>query len=394
MVQISRRANLLPASATSGLREAVKRRRAAGEDVIALDAGELDFATPEHIVEAAARAAREPALHHYSPTAGLPALRDAISAEAASRGRIVDPDAVVVSAGAKQAAFNAILSLVDPGDEVLLPAPYWVSYPAMIALAGGSVKTVPTVVEGNFGIGIDQLEAAASPRTKLLVIVNPGNPTGAVASAQELAAIAEWVRERPVWLLLDEIYRHLTYDGAFVSLLEVAPDLADRTVVVDGVSKCYAMTGWRVGWLTGAEEVIRAAIRLQSHSSSHTSNVAQAAALAALTGPQDVLRRFVAVLNRRRRRFFDAVSQLPNLVCAQPRGALYAFPNVSDALASGVPVRGTDADLALELLDRYGTSVVPGTVFGAPGHLRLSYALSEESLAEGMRRLALAFGSG
>jgi aspartate aminotransferase len=390
--RISRRVAAIAESATLAIDARAKALKAAGEDVIAYGAGEPDFPTPDHIVEAAATAAHQPRFHRYSPTAGLPELREAIAAKTArDSGYQVLPGQVMVCNGGKQALFNAFATLLDPGDEVLMPAPYWVTYPEAITLAGGVPVTVPTSAASGFRVSVEQLEAARTPATKLLVFVSPSNPTGAVYPREEMEAIGRWALEHGLWVLTDEIYEHLVYgDNRFHSMPVVVPELADRTVVVNGVAKTYAMTGWRVGWMLAPADVVKAATNLQSHATSNVCNVAQAAALAAVSGPLDEAMRMRDAFDRRRRRIHELLSAIPGIECIEPQGAFYAFPSVEGVL--GRDLRGRRPRSAMELaellLEEARVAIVPGEAFGAPGYARLSYALGDDDLAEGIGRIA------
>ncbi|MDP8978893.1 MAG: pyridoxal phosphate-dependent aminotransferase [Actinomycetota bacterium] len=392
----SRRARAITESVTLAITARARALRAAGEDVIGFGAGEPDFATPEHVVAAAQRACADPAMHRYSPAGGLPALREAIAA-ATRRNSGLDarPDEVVVANGGKHALYNVFQALVDPGDEVLLPAPYWVSYPEQARLAGAEVVCLPTDVASGFRVGVDQLEAARTPRTKLLVFCSPSNPTGAVYPPEQVAAIGRWAAEHGVWVVCDEIYEHLVYgDARHVSLPVVAPSARERCVVVNGVAKTYAMTGWRVGWSIAPPPVTRAMLRLQSHVTSNVANVSQAAARAALDGPLDAVSRMRATYERRRTLAHQRLDSLPGVQCPLPDGAFYLFPSVAGVL--GGPVAGRTAHSSLELcdvlLETARVALVPGEGFGAPGCLRLSYALSDEELATGLDRIADVLG--
>lgn len=390
--RISRRVAAIAESATLAIDAKAKALKAMGEDVIAFGAGEPDFPTPHHIVEAAAAACQQPRLHHYTPTAGLPELREAVAAKTARDSEYqVDPDQVLVTNGGKQAIYNAFATLLDPGDEVLVPAPYWVTYPEAITLAGGVPVIVPTDASTGFRAGVERLEAARTPRTKVLLFVSPSNPTGAVYPHDEVEAIGRWAAERGLWVLTDEIYEHLVYgDSEFHSLPVLVPELADRTVVVNGVAKTYAMTGWRVGWMLGPADVVKAAANLQSHATSNVCNVAQAAALAAVSGPLDEAIRMREAFDRRRRRIHELLAAIPGVTCMEPQGAFYAFPSVQGAL--GRQIRGRRPASAMELadliLEEARVAIVPGDAFGAPGYARLSYALGDEDLVEGITRIA------
>ncbi|HZD01909.1 MAG TPA: pyridoxal phosphate-dependent aminotransferase [Actinomycetes bacterium] len=392
MPRISRRVGAIAESATLAIDAKAKALKAAGQDVIAFGAGEPDFPTPAHIVAAAQAACREPRFHRYSPTAGLPELREAIAAKTArDSGLQVRPSQVLVTNGAKHALYNAFATLLDPGDEVLLPSPYWVTYPEAIVLAGGVPVVVPTDESSGFRAGVERLEAAATARTKVLLFVSPSNPTGAIYPREEVEAVGRWAAERGLWVLTDEIYEHLVYgDGRFHSMPVVVPELADRTVVVNGVAKTYAMTGWRVGWLLGPADVTAAAINLQSHATSNVCNVAQAAALAAVSGSLEAAESMREAFDRRRRRIHELLSAIPGVSCLEPQGAFYAFPSLSGVL--GRELRGrrprSSTELADVILEEARVAVVPGEAFGAPGYARLSYALGDDELVEGITRIA------
>ncbi len=392
MPRISRRVGAIAESATLAIDAKAKALKAAGEDVIAFGAGEPDFPTPAHIVAAAAAACGEPRFHRYSPTAGLPELREAIAAKTArDSGYQVRPSQVLVTNGAKHALYNAFAALLDPGDEVLVPAPYWVTYPEAIELAGGVPVAVPTDESTGFRAGVEQLEAATTARTKVLVFVSPSNPTGAVYPREEVEALGRWAAERGLWVITDEIYEHLVYgDSRFHSMPVLVPELAGRTVVVNGVAKTYAMTGWRVGWLLGPTDLVTAASNLQSHATSNVCNVAQAAALAAVSGSLEAAESMRAAFDRRRRRIHELLSAIPGVRCAEPQGAFYAFPSLAGVL--GRELRGRrprgSMELAEVILEEARVAIVPGEAFGAPGYARLSYALGDEDLVEGITRIA------
>lgn len=364
--------------------------RAAGRPVIGFGAGEPDFPTPEHIVVAAQQAAADPRMHRYSPAGGLPELREAVAMRTrADTGYEVAAGDVTITVGAKGAVFAACSALLDPGDEVLLPAPFWVSYPEIIALAGGVTRVVPTTLENGFRVSVADLEAARTPRTKLLVFVSPGNPTGAVHTPAEVAAIGRWAAERGIWVLTDEIYEYLVYGAArFTSMPAAVPEVRERCVIVSSVAKSFAMTGWRVGWMIGPPDVAAAVARFQSHTTSNVSNVSQAAALAAITGPMDAVWEMRAAFDRRRLTMVDLLRQIPGLAVREPEGAFYAFPSVVGVLERGLLDRRpeTSADLAADLLDVAEIAVVPGEAFGAPGHLRLSFALGDDDIVAGLER--------
>jgi len=392
MTRISRRVGAIAESATLAIDAKAKGMKAAGEDVIGFGAGEPDFPTPDHIVEAAAAACRVPRFHRYTPTAGLPELREAIAAKTArDSGYAVPPGQVLVTNGGKQAIFEAFATLLDPGDEVLLPAPYWVTYPEAITLAGGVPVVVPTEAATGFRATVEQLEAARTPRTKVLLFVSPSNPTGAVYPRAEMEAVGRWAADRGLWVVTDEIYEQIVYgDSRFHSLPVLVPELADRCVVVNGVAKTYAMTGWRVGWMLAPPDVVAAATNLQSHATSNVANVAQAAALAAVSGDLSDAARMRAAFDRRRRRIHELLTAIPGVACMEPQGAFYAFPSFARML--GRELRGRTPASTLELaeviLDEAKVAIVPGEAFGAPGYARLSYALGDDDLVEGITRIA------
>ena len=369
-----------------------KALKAAGENVIGFGAGEPDFPTPAHIVEAAAEATRHPVYHRYTPGAGLPELRAAIARKTQrDSGYAVQPEQVLVSNGGKHALFNAFLTLLDEDDEVIVPAPYWVSYPEVIRLAGAKPVEVPTTEATGFKVSLDDLERALTPRTKMLLFVSPSNPTGAVYSPEQVRAIGEWAVERGLWVLTDEIYEHLVYgDAKFSSLPVEVPDLANRCVVVNGVAKTYAMTGWRVGWMIAPADVTKAAASLQSHATSNVSNVAQAAALAAVSGDLQAVYEMREAFDRRRTTIHKMLNEIPGVVCPEPEGAFYVFPSFKEWM--GKDVAGTTiesaAHLAEVILEKAKVAIVPGEGFGAPGYARLSYALGDDDIREGVGRIA------
>ena len=389
--RVSRRLAAVQESATLAIDAKAKALRAAGENVIGFGAGEPDFATPEHIVAAAAEACRRPKNHHYTPAAGLPELREAIAAKTArDSGLPVEAGQVLVTNGAKHAIYNALAALLDPGDEVLVPAPYWVTYPEAAKLAGGVPVPVPTDESTGFRVSVEQLDAARTDRTKVLLFVSPSNPTGAVYPKQEVDALAHWAVDRGVWVLTDEIYEHLVYGGnRFYSIAATTPELSERGVVVNGVSKTYAMTGWRVGWMIGPPDVVAAASKLQSHATSNVANVSQAAALAALTGGTEAVDAMRAAFDSRRRQMHEMLIDIPGVTCVEPQGAFYAFPSFRGVL--GRELRGrlpaTTLELAEVVLDEARVAIVPGEAFGAPGYARLSYALGDDDLVKGVTRM-------
>jgi aspartate/methionine/tyrosine aminotransferase len=389
--RISARVGGIAESATLAVDAKAKALKAAGRDVIGFGAGEPDFPTPAAIVAAAVEACSDPAMHRYTPTPGLPALRQAI-AEKTKRdsGLEVQAAQVLVTNGGKQAVYEAFATLLDPGDEVILPAPYWTTYPESIRLAGGESVVVATTADAGYLATVEQLEAARSPRTKALLFCSPSNPTGAVYPRAAVEAIGRWALEHGVWVVCDEIYEHLLYDGAEApSMPVVVPELADQCVVVNGVAKTYAMTGWRVGWLVGPTDVVSAAANLQSHATSNVSNVAQAAALAAVSGDLAAVATMRAAFDVRRQTMVRMLREIPGVECPTPLGAFYCYPSVAALL--GKPLRGrtpqTSAELAEVVLDEAEVAVVPGEAFGAPGSFRMSYALGDDDLAEGVGRL-------
>jgi aspartate/methionine/tyrosine aminotransferase len=391
--RLSRRIAAIEESATLAVDGKAKALKAAGHDVIGFGAGEPDFPTPAHIVAAAVEAAGQVRNHRYTPAAGLPELREAVAAKTAGEsGYEVTPGQVVITNGAKHAVYNSFAALLDPGDEVLVPAPYWVTYPEAIRLGGGVSVAVPTDETTGFRATVEALEAACTDRTKVLLFVSPSNPTGAVYSPEEVAEVGRWAAGRGLWVVTDEIYEHLVYgDHVFSSLPALVPELADRTIVVNGVAKSYAMTGWRVGWMIGPPDVIKGAVNLQSHATSNVANVSQRAALAALTGDQGCVEEMRLAFDRRRRRMYELLSAIEGVVCPEPEGAFYAFPSFAGVL--GRPLAGgRTASSTLELaeiaLDEAKVAIVPGEAFGAPGYARLSYALADDALEEGVGRLA------
>jgi aspartate/methionine/tyrosine aminotransferase len=396
--RISERVAAIAESATLAVDAKAKALKAAGEPVIGFGAGEPDFPTPEHIVEAAVAACRNPAMHRYTPAAGLPELREAIAAKTLrDSGVEVAAGQVLVTNGGKHAVYAAFQTLLDPGDEVLLPAPYWTTYPEAIALTGARTVEVPTDETTGFRASVEQLEAARTERTKALVFVSPSNPTGAVYPPDEVEAIGRWAVEHGIWVITDEIYEHLTFgEHAFTSIAKAVPELADTCVILNGVAKTYAMTGWRVGWLIGPADVVKAATNLQSHSTSNVANVAQAAALAAVSGPLDAVVEMRTAFARRAQLAHSMLSGIDGVTCLEPEGAFYAYPNLTGLL--GRPIRGrkadTTSDLAGLLLDEVKVAIVPGEAFGTPGYARISFALGDDDLGEGLRRIADAVAEG
>jgi aspartate aminotransferase len=387
--RVSDRTAAIAESATLAVDAKAKALKAAGRPVIGFGAGEPDFPTPDYIVEAAVAAAKNPKYHRYTPVPGLPELRAAIAGKT-KRDTDWDVEAaqVLVTNGGKQAVYNTFAALCDPGDEVLLIAPYWTTYPEAIKLAGGVPVEVVTDETTGYLASVEQLEAARTDRTKVLLFVSPSNPTGAVYPREQVEAIGAWAKEHDLWVVTDEIYEHLVYgDAEMVSIVHSA---GEKVVVLNGVAKTYAMTGWRVGWMIGPTDVIKAASNLQSHSTSNVSNVAQVAALAAVSGDLSAVAEMRAVYDRRRKLIVSLLSDIPGVVCPEPLGAFYAYPAVKGLL--GVPLRGKTAHSSTELagiiLDEVEVAVVPGEAFGTPGYLRMSYALGDDDLAEGVGRIA------
>ncbi|HEV2755884.1 MAG TPA: pyridoxal phosphate-dependent aminotransferase [Actinomycetota bacterium] len=390
--RISERVGRITESSTLAIDAKAKALKAAGENVIGFGAGEPDFPTPPHIVEAAAEAAHHPVYHRYTPAGGLPELRAAIARKTQrDSGYAVQPEQVLVSNGGKHALFNAFLTLLDDGDEVIVPAPYWVSYPEAIRFAGGEPVVIPTTEETGFKLSVDDLERARTPATKMLLFVSPSNPTGAVYSPEQVRAIGEWAVEHGIWVLTDEIYEHLVYgDNVFSSMPVEVPDLANQCIVVNGVAKTYAMTGWRVGWMIAPADVTKAAASLQSHATSNVSNVAQAAALAAVSGDLRAVDEMREAFDRRRTTIHKMLNEIPGVVCPDPEGAFYVFPSFKGVIGktiAGVRIEN-DTHLAEVILEKAKVAIVPGEGFGAPGYARLSYALGDDDIREGVGRIA------
>ncbi len=389
--RVSRRVGAIAESATMAVDARAKALKAAGRPVIGFGAGEPDFPTPDFIVAAAQAACAVPTYQRYTPAGGLPALKDAIVAKTLrDSGVTVTASQVLVTNGGKQAVYEAFATLLDPGDEAILPTPYWTTYPEAIRLAGGVPVEVMTSAAAGYRPTVADLEAARTPRTKLLLLCSPSNPTGAVYPPELITEIGRWALEHGLWVVTDEIYEHLVYGAAeHVSVLAAVPELADRVVVLNGVAKTYAMTGWRVGWLVGPVDVVKAATNLQSHLTSNVANVSQAAAITALTGDLSDVHRMRAAFDRRRRTIVDLLRSVPGFECPEPEGAFYAYPEVTGAL--GRPIRGrtptTSAELAAIILDEVEVAVVPGEAFGPSGFLRLSYALGDDDLVEGVTRI-------
>jgi aspartate aminotransferase len=389
--RVSARIGAIAESATLAVDAKAKAKKAAGEDVVGFGAGEPDFPTPPAIVAAAVAACEDPRNHRYTPAGGLPELKEAVAAKT-RRDSSYDVTAaqVLITNGGKQAVYEAFATLLDPGDEVLLPAPYWTTYPEAIKLAGGVPVDVVTTEDQGYRVTVEQLEAARTDRTKVLLWCSPSNPTGAVASPEEVEAVGRWALEHGIWVVADEIYEHLVYGGAeHVSMPVAVPELAEQCVVVNGVAKTYAMTGWRVGWLIGPTDIVKAATNLQSHATSNVSNVAQRAALAAVSGDLSAVADMRAAFDRRRQAMVRLLNEIPGVECPEPFGAFYCYPSVKALL--GKTLRGTtiesSAQLAELVLDEVGVAVVPGEAFGTPGYFRLSYALGDDDLVKGVSRL-------
>ena len=391
MTRISARIAAIAESATLAVDAKAKALKAAGRPVIGFGAGEPDFPTPDYIVEAAAAATKVAANHRYSPTPGLPDLRDAIMAKTKRDSNYeITADQVLVTNGGKQAVFQAFATIVEAGDEVLLPSPYWTTYPECIKLAGGTAVEVFADETQNYLVSVEQLEAARTPKTKALLFCSPSNPTGSVYSVEQVKAIGEWALKNNIWIIADEIYEHLLYDGATAPSMPVlVPGLADTTIIINGVAKTYAMTGWRVGWMIGPKDVIKAATNLQSHLTSNVSNVSQRAAIAAVTGDLAAVHKMGEAFNRRRKLIVSLLNEIPGFSCPTPTGAFYVYPSVKGVL--GKTIRGktpaTSAELATLILEEVEVAAVPGEAFGPSGYLRFSYALSDEDIVEGIGRI-------
>ncbi|MDQ4488729.1 pyridoxal phosphate-dependent aminotransferase [Sinomonas sp. ASV486] len=395
--RVSQRIGSIAESATLAVDAKAKALKAAGRPVIGFGAGEPDFPTPGYIVEAAIEAARQPRFHRYSPAGGLPELKQAIAAKTKrDSGYEADASRVLVTNGGKQAVYNTFATLLDPGDEVLLPTPYWTTYPEAIRLAGGVPVDVFAGPEQGYLVTVDQLEAALTERTKILLFVSPSNPTGAVYSPEQTKEIGQWAASKGLWVVTDEIYEHLTYDGVpFTSIATAAPELGDKVVILNGVAKTYAMTGWRVGWMIGPADVIKAATNLQSHATSNVANVSQMAALAAVSGPLDAVEEMKVAFDRRRKTMVSMLSAIDGINCPTPKGAFYVYPDVRGILGKEIAgIRpATSAELAALILDKVEVAIVPGEAFGPSGYVRLSYALGDADLAEGVGRIQELLGA-
>ena len=394
--RVSQRIAAIAESATLAVDAKAKALKAAGENVIGFGAGEPDFPTPAHVVEAAVAACRDPKNHRYTPAGGLPELKEAIAAKT-KRDSGFDCTAanIIVTNGGKHAVYAAFACMCDPGDEIILPAPYWTTYPEAIALAGGKAVVIDTDETTGFKVTVEQLDAARTPRTKALLFVSPSNPTGAVYSPAETEAIGRWALEHGVWVITDEIYEHLTYgDHRFSSMPTLVPELADQTIILNGVAKTYAMTGWRVGWMIAPKDVIAGATNFQSHATSNVCNVAQRAALAAVAGDLSAVAMMREAFTRRGRTMYKMLNDVPGVLCPEPEGAFYCFPSFKDVL--GKTIAGTTPTTTLELaevlLNEAKVAVVPGEAFGAPGYLRFSFALGDDDLGEGIRRVQQLLG--
>ncbi len=389
--RISARVASIAPSATLAVTNKAKALKAAGESVVGFGAGEPDFATPEYIVEAAVAACREPKNHRYGPAGGMPELKEAIAAKTSrDSGYDVSAGQVVVTNGGKHAVYNALAGVLDPGDEVLIPAPFWTTYPEPVALAGGVSITVPTTIETGFRATVDQLEAARTDRTKALIFVSPSNPSGAVYPKDEIEAIGRWAAEHGIWVLTDEIYEHLVYDdNEFHSMPVLVPEIADRCIVLNGVAKTYAMTGWRVGWIIAPEDMAKALTSLQSHQTSNVANVSQMAALAAVSGGLDAVADMRTAFDRRRLAMHKLLSEMEGVECLLPQGAFYAFPSMQALMGrtvGGVTIEST-LQLADVALEQAKVAFVPGEAFGSPGYARFSFALGDDDLGQGLSRL-------
>ena len=389
--RVSKRIAAIAESATLAVDGKAKALKAAGRPVIGFGAGEPDFPTPDYIVNAAIEAAKLPANHRYTPTPGLPELRDAIVKKTKRDSNYkITAEQVLVTNGGKQSVYQSFASVLDPGDEVLLPSPYWTTYPECIKLAGGKAVEVFADESQNYLVSVAQLEKALTPKTKVLLFCSPSNPTGSVYSPAQVKEIGQWAYQKGLWVITDEIYEHLLYDGAVAPSICVAvPELADRTIIINGVAKTYAMTGWRVGWMIGPKDLIKAATNLQSHLSSNVSNVSQRAAIAALTGDLSAVHKMGEAFDRRRKLIVKLLNEIPGVSCPTPTGAFYVYPSVKNVL--GKEIRGkrptTSAELATLILDEVEVAAVPGEAFGPSGYLRFSYALGDEDIVEGIGRV-------
>ncbi len=391
MSRVSARISAIAESATLAVDAKAKALKAAGRPVIGFGAGEPDFPTPDYIVEAAAAATKVVTNHRYTPAAGLPEMREAIVAKTKRDSNYeITADQVLVTNGGKQAVYQAFATIIDPGDEVLLPSPFWTTYPECVQLAGGKAIEIFADESQNYLVTVEQLEAARTPKTKALLFCSPSNPTGSVYSPEQVKAIGQWAVKNNIWVIADEIYEHLLYDGATAPSMPVlVPELADTCIIINGVAKTYAMTGWRVGWMIGPKDAIKAATNLQSHLSSNVSNVSQRAAIAALTGDLSAVHKMGEAFDRRRKLIVGLLNEIPGFVCPTPTGAFYVYPSVKGVL--GTTIRGktpkTSAELATLILEEVEVAAVPGEAFGPSGYLRFSYATSDEDIVEGIGRI-------
>jgi aspartate aminotransferase len=389
--RISARIAAIAESATLAVDAKAKALKAAGRPVIGFGAGEPDFPTPDYIVQAATDAAKVVANHRYSPTPGLPELREAIVKKTKRDANYeITADQVLVTNGGKQAVYQAFATIVDKGDEVILPSPYWTTYPECIKLAGGVAVEVFADESQNYLVTVEQLEKARTPKTKALLFCSPSNPTGSVYTEAQVKAIAEWALKNEIWIITDEIYEHLLYDGATAPSIPVlVPEMADKTIILNGVAKTYAMTGWRVGWMIGPKDVIKAATNLQSHLTSNVSNISQRAAIAALNNDLSAVKKMGEAFNRRRKLIVKMLNEIPGIECPTPQGAFYVYPSVKGVLNKEIRGRrpATSAELASLILEEAEVAVVPGEAFGPSGYMRLSYATSDEDIVEGVTRI-------
>lgn len=389
--RVSKRIAAITESATLAVDSKAKALKAAGRPVIGFGAGEPDFPTPDYIVNAAVDAAKLVANHRYTPAAGLPELRDAIVKKTKRDSNYeITADQVLVTNGGKQAVYQSFASILDPGDEVILPSPYWTTYPECIKLAGGVSVEVFADETQNYLVSVEQLEKVRTQKTKVLLFCSPSNPTGSVYSPKQVKAIGEWALANGLWVVTDEIYEHLLYDGATApSICVVVPELADRTIIINGVAKTYAMTGWRVGWMIGPKDLIKGATNLQSHLSSNVSNISQRAAIAALNGDLSAVHKMGEAFDRRRKLIVKLLNEIPGVTCPTPTGAFYVYPSVKNVL--GKEIRGrrpkTSAELAALILEEVEVAAVPGEAFGPSGYLRFSYAIGDEDIVEGISRV-------
>lgn len=393
--RISKRIGSIAESATLKVDAKAKALQAEGKKVVSFAAGEPDFPTPAHIVQAAIAAASDPKNHRYTPAVGLPELREAIAEKTkVDSGTQISASQVVVTNGGKQAVYQAFAVLLDPGDEVLLPTPYWTTYPEAIALAGGKTVEVFAGSEQNYLVTVEQLEKAKTDKTKVLLLCSPSNPTGSVYSREQIKAIGEWALANEIWVVSDEIYQNVIYDGKRAySVTEVVPEMIDRTIMVNGVAKSYAMTGWRLGWMAGPQDAMKAAANLQSHLSSNVNNIAQRAAIAALTGPQDEIKAMVEAFDRRRHLAVAELGKISNWLAPMPEGAFYVYSDVTGLLGKtwGGKTINTSLELCDYILDAAEVALVPGEAFGPSGYVRMSYALGDAQISEGIERLQKLF---